>query len=131
MGKMKFYWIFFALISFASCDIPGVLIYKNKPKKGMVLRIHHIDNSPYTHIKTNEMNLRTRGKIKNGYVLLGFGHVWNERKTNRYVNAIEKIEILTPSDTFNIKGQTELKKFFATGKTKFFKKKLIIKIPPE
>ena len=85
------------LLSTGSCDIPGYIVIKNKSEGEAVYRYEVVDE--HGSVQTRSIEFKDNRKQDEAHIMLGFGHLWTDERIREYLSTINRIEILSPTDT--------------------------------
>jgi hypothetical protein len=112
------------LLLFSACDIPGKIELVNKSTTTAYYRVYSENDSG----KLDTSSIEISGIEGNNQVsiLFGFGHRWTDESINAYVSPIEKIELISQTDTIILNSNTELFSYFRNKRRGVFKRKIKI-----
>lgn len=119
--------ILFTLVALmlTSCDVPGIIHIVNK-SPGTAYYIFEMTDGDIVRTDTIELsNVRKKNETN---IMFGFGHWWMDESIKAYTAKIEKIEIVSLTDTIRLTDKNEMFKFFMHRRMGVFSNKIHIAI---
>lgn len=125
MNKFIIISIFFLSLVFTSCDIQGRFTIRNKTKGEIAIK-YYIDKQD--SIVINQIILPDKNNINECNMILGLGQFWTGAQIKEYISDIQKIEIITPTDTTILENKTDLYQYFKKRRKGILKNEMRIDI---
>lgn len=114
----------FILACLYGCDVPAKIQIRNESSGKAVYRYQMADTT--TTIRTIEIP-NTPGQNQTD-IMFGFGQLWTDERITEYVSSINKIEVISVTDTISISDKKEMYQFFRKRRKGLFKDIVLIEI---
>ncbi len=121
--QLSFFVMLLTMVVLSSCDVLGVIQFENKSETKATYRIYSITKELQD---TTEINLEGRNGKNTSGIIFGFGHTWTDETIRNYVDSIQKIEILTATDTVVMRDKDSMFDYLKKRRKGLFKERINI-----
>lgn len=117
---------FCLFISLYGCDLPGIITIENISQGDVVYRYEIINNGDSTKVHTIE--IPKDQELNKVSIMFGFGTLWTDKKIREYIETINSIEVISPTDSIYLTNKEQIYEFYRTRRKGIFKNEIKIRI---
>jgi len=113
------------LLVLPGCDVPGKIVVSNTSAGKIFYREERIiDDS----VRTTAFELASQPPGNETMTFFAYGHFWTDEAIRKYVGSVNKIELMSSTDTLVLTDKNKMFEFLKHRRRGIFKQEIMIKI---